>query len=906
MRGLHSLESRRRLAPISDLDVLRSRGTAAALVADGEVVDYRQLADRVEQRAREFGDVRRVVGLRGDNSIEFVVTYLAALVSGHVVAVGSSDVDPADCDLDVLARSGAPAALRERRPGTTHVLHPDLAALMGTSGSAGASKLVRLSKSNIDSNAMAIAEFLELGPDDRAITSLPLHYCYGLSVVTSHLAVGASVVLTDTSVVDPCFWNLVDEHAVTTLAGVPFTFELIDRLSTDALAARSLRRVTQAGGRLAPEQVTRLTRLGQRHAWDFVVMYGQTEATARMTHLPSGLTEAYPHSIGRPIPGGSIVLVPVDADALPAELADEMWAGDVGEIVYRGPNVMLGYAESPADFARGRDSDVLHTGDVARRIRTDGDGDLYEIVGRRSRFVKPFGQRIDLDHLGSLLRTAGYAAEVTGTDDLLVVAVPGSPDAAAVAAVRALVVGRVQLPGGAVAVLAVDEVPRLANGKVDHQTLIARALDGRRSRGGERPTSVAAVFATVLGVDDVATTDTFSSLGGDSLSYVEVSIRIEQILDALPEGWHMMTVSELDSIALTRPRASTRRGTQVETTVVIRAVGIALIVCTHMHVLRVPGGAHTLLAVAGYNWARFQLASADRPGHVRRGLKTVSRVAVPTSMWIGLQMLVAGGYSLGSLFLVNNYFGSPWRRDGRWEYWYFEAFVQILLVLTVMFAIPAVRRLERRGPFTFAFVTLCATAAVGLGVIELSDSYNAIYRSHTVVWFLLLGWCAHVATGPVQRILTTAVVVGATPIYFDRWQRAAVVILLVGLLIWGPRLRLPRRLAIVTGSVASASMVIFLIHWQVWPVYTSVLHRSVAYALTIATGVVVWAVGRHVARRDVVRHLLSRSRRQPSLTPSRRPRGRPRASRGSPRSLGRWSPRGSSGSPSSAPARWCR
>lgn len=865
MEVLKPLPLGRRCAPISDLAALRSRGKSPALLTGDEVIDYSELADRIEQRASEFGRERRVIGLSGDNSIDFVVTYLAALSSGHVVAVNSGDVDPADCDLTVRAPSGADPELVEVRPGTRHELHPDLAALMETSGSSGAPKLVRLSKAGIDSNAMAIADFLELGPDDRAITSLPLHYCYGLSVVSSHLAVGASIVLTDASVVDACFWMLVEDCAVTSLAGVPYTFELIDRLEFDPLASRSLRRVTQAGGRLGADHVERLTRLGHRHAWDFVVMYGQTEATARMTHLPSGLAEAYPQSIGRPIPGGSIELMPIATDTLTAEIAEEMHAGTVGEIVYRGPNVMLGYADSPADFARGRDSDVLWTGDIARRVRTETDGDLYEIVGRRSRFVKPFGRRVDLDHVESLLRCCGHGTTVTGTDQLLVVAVEGSPDDRVIAATRDLVAEHVDLPETAVAVIGVDELPRLASGKVDHSALLARALDGRPSPRTDAMASVSELFATVLRVDRVSEQDTFSSLGGDSLSYVEMSIRLAQLLDDLPSGWHLMTVGELDATnagatTTTTTTTSTRAATSaslrhrfrtahVESSVAIRAIGISLIVATHMHILRVPGGAHTLLAVAGYNFARFQLRSADRPGHVRRGLKSVARVAVPASLWIGTQMLMVGGYSVGALFLVNNYFGSPWRRDGRWEYWYFEAYVQIVLVLTVLFAIPIARRLERRGPFTFAFVGLLATTVVGLELLQLGDSYNAIYRPHTTVWFVLLGWCAQAATVPLQRMMTTVVLVAAAPIYFDRWQRAAVVIALIGLLIWIPRIRLPRHAATLIGWIAAASMVTFLIHWQVWPVYTSVFSREAAYLLTMATGVGVWAAGRHANRR---------------------------------------------------------
>src|SRR5919107_1912913 len=170
----------------------------------------------------------------------------------------------------------------------------------------------------------------------------------------------------------------------------------------------SLRYITQAGGRLAPDRVRSYAELGRQRGWDLFVMYGQTEATARMAYLPPDQAAEHPQAIGVPVPGGSFRLEPVP------EL-------DASELVYCGPNVMLGYAEQPEDLALGRMVTELPTGDLARR----GASGLYEIVGRRSRFVKIVGLRVDLGQVERLLGDLGVAAAAAGTDDAVVAAVEG-------------------------------------------------------------------------------------------------------------------------------------------------------------------------------------------------------------------------------------------------------------------------------------------------------------------------------------------------------------------------------------------------------------------------------------------------------------------------------------------------
>ena len=340
--------------------------------------------------------------------------------------------------------------------------------------------------------------------------------------------------------------------------------------------------------------------LDRTEGWgaDFYVMYGQTEATARMAYLPPALARRHPDAIGRAIPGGSLRLEPVAHDAASGDAGD---LGDVGELVYRGPNVMLGYATSAADLALGAIVDELRTGDLARFRPGDG---VYEIVGRRSRFVKPFGLRIDLDALQRSLATDVHDADeiaVAGDDSGIAVLAPGAQTAAVDAAALAIV----GLPPASVAVRTDVPVPRTASGKIDESAVIASARERHDAQTDSTPSteSVAAIYSSVLRRDHIADDDTFVALGGDSLSYIECSIRLEAALGRVPNDWHLTAVS-----ALTPERR--HRLARLDTTVVLRAIGICAVVATHMHLWFFPGGAHLLLAVVGFNLS--SLPDADR------------------------------------------------------------------------------------------------------------------------------------------------------------------------------------------------------------------------------------------------------------------------------------------------------
>ncbi|WP_319463671.1 AMP-binding protein [Micromonospora sp. RTP1Z1] len=821
---------------------LAAYGDRTALITPDGEMSYRELAARVELTATRLGRERRLVLLAGANTVESVVIYLAALAAGHPVLLIPGDHPDAieslvaAYDPDVVARpSGRQWLLDERRAVSRHTLHPDLALLLSTSGSTGSPKLVRLSHENLQKNAESIAEYLDIRVGDRAATTLPMHYCYGLSVINSHLVRGAGLILTDLSVADSCFWDLFHESRGTTFAGVPYTFELLDRIGFATMRLPHLRYVTQAGGRLAPERVTHYAALGQRNGWELFVMYGQTEATARMAYLPPSLAPAHSQTIGVPIPGGSFRL-----EALP-----EHPGPDTGELVYTGPNVMLGYAESPSDLRLGRTVDELHTGDVARRT---ADG-LYEVIGRRSRFAKILGLRIDPQRIEALLDRHGLHSCCVGADGELIVAVQGDGDAAHI---RRLVARECAIPPRAIRVCFLTELPRLVTGKPDYGAVrvIALATDGARAVPTDAasvpppaaaPVDLCQLYAEILDRADVTEDSSFVSLGGDSLSYVEMSLRLEQALGHLPAGWHTLPIRDLHPPA--QPARTRRRA--LETSVALRALAIVAIVGSHIPLFTVKGGAHVLLGLAGFNFARFHLTGADRRERARRLCGSIARVALPTMTWIAVALLLTDDYRLTNVFLLNSILGPD---DGRseWHFWFIEALIYILLALAGVMAVPLVDRVERRFPFGLP------VALMTLGLLTRYDLLRL--RAHVpsssavvVFWLFALGWSAAKAHTVWQRLCVTVAIVATVPGFFGQPEREAVIIGGLSLLVWVPTVPSLAALNRLAGVLASSSLYIYLTHWQIYP---RVEEHSPLLALiaSLAVGIACASVATRVMR----------------------------------------------------------
>lgn len=339
-------------------------------------------------------------------------------------------------------------------------LYKDLALLLTTSGSTGSPKLVRQSYQNIRANTESIVEYLKLDSTERPITTLPMNYTYGLSIINSHLYVGATILITDKTLVQKEFWHFLREEKATSFGGVPYTYEMLKKLRFFNMPNDSIRTMTQAGGKLSPELHREFAEYAKKTGKQFVVMYGQTEATARMAYLPAERSLDKYGSMGIAIPGGKFVLIDVEGEEIDK-------ANVVGELVYEGKNVTLGYAMNREDLSKGDERlGKLVTGDMAKR---DEEG-FYYIVGRKKRFLKMFGKRVNLDEVDMLIKEEFVDMDCasTGSDDHMHIFVT---DSEKLEDVKRFIVEKTHLNGVAVEVDAIEKVPRNEAGKVIYAEL---------------------------------------------------------------------------------------------------------------------------------------------------------------------------------------------------------------------------------------------------------------------------------------------------------------------------------------------------------------------------------------------------------------------------------------------------
>ncbi|WP_232667175.1 AMP-binding protein [Pseudonocardia sp. TRM90224] len=453
----------------------------AVIDADtGRVLSHRQLAAAAADFATQYEQPHELVFLFADTSVQTLVAYVAALQHRSPVALLDASMRPAGAQelvrryrptvvVDATAEIGpqlagyhlaSPGVWRHER--AAHPTHPALAVLLTTSGSTGSPKFVRLSRANLEANTSAIIESLGIDAADRAIATLPLHYSFGMSIVNTHLAAGGSVIRTGTTMLEPDFWDVVRRDRPTSLSGVPYTFHILRRLGLDKLDVPSIRTMTQAGGRLETTIVKEFHAEMQRRGGAFHVMYGQTEAGPRMTCLPSSSLPEKLGSAGLPLRGGTIEICDELGEAVPV--------GASGDVVYSGPNVMMGYAEQPADLALGDvHGNRLHTGDVGH---LDDDGFLF-VTGRTKRIGKIFGVRVSLDEVEQMLDADGPVAVVAGADKLLVYCEqPASGDQ--LDGRRRRLAHDLRLPLSSIRFSCMDALPKMANGKTDYQALERR------------------------------------------------------------------------------------------------------------------------------------------------------------------------------------------------------------------------------------------------------------------------------------------------------------------------------------------------------------------------------------------------------------------------------------------------
>ena len=410
----------------------------------GKTLTYAGLEGEGRRLAGQFPG-RSLVFILCRNEIGSVVGYTACVNSGAAVPVMLSSHLEEGLLRNLLESYSpeylwVPEEMEERFPGAEAVyeawgytllktaygkrwpLFDELALLVTTSGSTGSPKLVRQSYMNLRDNAGAIAEYLRLDETERPITTLPMNYVYGISILNSHLLTGGTLLLTDKGLMQKEFWAFFREAGATSFGGVPYTFEMLDKLRFTRMKLDSLRTVTQAGGKLDPELHGKFAAWAAETGRHFVVMYGAAEATSRMGYLPPERAVEKKGSMGIPIPGGKLAL---------------------------------------GDERHGR----LETGDMAQ---FDADG-FYYIVGRKKRFLKIYGNRVNLDEVDRMIREAFHTETASaGRDDRLTVFVTEAEKAEGI---REFLAGKTKLNPAAFRVKVIPEIPKNEAGKTLYSEL---------------------------------------------------------------------------------------------------------------------------------------------------------------------------------------------------------------------------------------------------------------------------------------------------------------------------------------------------------------------------------------------------------------------------------------------------
>ena len=337
-----------------------------------------------------------------------------------------------------------------------------LSLLLTTSGSTGNPKVVKVSKKNLTSNTLAICKYLNLSEKERHITILPMNYTYGLSCINTFLYSGGSIILNSDAITTKAFWINVEKNEPTYFSGVPFTYEIISKYFLEKLKNSSVKVFTQAGGKLGNQFLEKFIKFSEENNKKFIVMYGQTEATARMSYLPFSKLKEKIGSIGIAIPGGKFKL-------RNTYIENNERNKIMGELVYQGDNVTEGYAHTFEELSElKKKPNFLNTGDIAW---IDKDNYVF-LVGRISKFAKISGIRVSLVDIEDFLNNLGYKSAVCSDDIFLRIFIENKEkNKINIVELKKKISNKINISSNSIKFKEISEMPRLDSGKINYQKL---------------------------------------------------------------------------------------------------------------------------------------------------------------------------------------------------------------------------------------------------------------------------------------------------------------------------------------------------------------------------------------------------------------------------------------------------
>ena len=384
---------------------------------------------------KEFGSNKNILLLSVNNRF-FLTAYFAIIKSGNVCIPLDPNIEKEN--LEYISGLTNPVMVfmtrdieRKITAGAVKCIFPDTigkdefkaplsekdenfdskacAEIIFTSGSTGVPKGVMISHKNLISNTDSIITYLKLNQDDRMLVVLPFYYCYGLSLLHTHLRIGGSIVLNNSFIFLGSIINNLIDYKCTGFAGVPSHFQILLRKSDNFKTTKfpDLKYVTQAGGKLAPIFIDEFR--NSHPEITFIVMYGQTEATARLSYLPPELYEARKGSMGKGIPGVELKVI--------NEKGEKIKPGEIGEVIARGDNVMLGYFKDEEGTRNTIRDGWLYTGDLGT---VDKDGFIF-LTARKKEIIKVGGKRISPKEIEAVILELPEVVDCTieGVEDEL-------------------------------------------------------------------------------------------------------------------------------------------------------------------------------------------------------------------------------------------------------------------------------------------------------------------------------------------------------------------------------------------------------------------------------------------------------------------------------------------------------
>jgi acyl-coenzyme A synthetase/AMP-(fatty) acid ligase len=452
------------------------------LFSESEVISYHHILLLSKLFEGLIGK-RKLVFVEAENSIEAISLIFSIIESGNIPML--LDANITDSSILKLINSYNPGYIMLLRPRTlpnfeevsksddrnnlhllanslskgSEVKNGELAMLIPTSGSTGSARYVKISYGNLLSQASSIGMYLGLSKESRTLTTLPSSYSYGFSILNSYARAGGQILVTEKNSVNQNYWELVDKHRINSISGVPFHYKLWKKTGFFEHSLPHLKTLTVAGGSLEANLKIEYLDFAEKMKIKFFVMYGQTEATARISYVPPERLRQKITSIGIPIPQGEIKIL--DESGKKVEEPRR-----IGELVYSGPNVTQGISENFHDLeVRDEQSTNLFTGDIGF---FDENGYFY-VVGRKKRFAKINGKRISLDEVENSLTEIGFESACQSDDNKIYVYYVATEN---ISMPFDYLINQFRLLRSQLSFIQLSAIPRLPSGKINYTSLM--------------------------------------------------------------------------------------------------------------------------------------------------------------------------------------------------------------------------------------------------------------------------------------------------------------------------------------------------------------------------------------------------------------------------------------------------